>query len=113
MIAQGHTAYKTWKLKLSHSTVGGAGGTKNEDRVDGRFRESHRAEADLPRSQIRADQLDQLSMAGAFPVETALADGRPALLLDIGSVGNLAGDQWAQAQEVEATKAGRHPEEKA
>eukprot|EP00969_Alexandrium_andersonii_P259983 11495572-Alexandrium_andersonii.AAC.1 len=30
----------------------------------------------------------------AFHVETRLPSGKPALLLDIGSVGNLAGDEW-------------------
>ena len=32
----------------------------------------------------------------AYDVETRLPDGRQALLFDIGSVGNLAGDQWVQ-----------------
>eukprot|EP00969_Alexandrium_andersonii_P079808 3518419-Alexandrium_andersonii.AAC.1 len=30
----------------------------------------------------------------AYHVETGLPNGKPALLLDIGSVGNLAGDEW-------------------
>eukprot|EP00969_Alexandrium_andersonii_P159638 7053706-Alexandrium_andersonii.AAC.1 len=30
----------------------------------------------------------------AYHVETRLPNGKPALLLDIGSVGNLAGDEW-------------------
>ena len=41
-----------------------------------------------------------------YPVETRLASGKPALLLDIGSVGNLAGDEWVKQQALLATKAG-------
>eukprot|EP00969_Alexandrium_andersonii_P172094 7607452-Alexandrium_andersonii.AAC.1 len=37
---------------------------------------------------------DQAGEAG-YHVEIRLPSGKPALLLDTGSVGNLAGDEWA------------------
>ena len=46
-----------------------------------------------------------------YPVETRLSSGKPALLLDIGSVGNLAGDEWVKQQAVLATRAGLRPEQ--
>ena len=80
--------------------------------LDGSVRESHQAELDLPRPTIRAEHLDAISMARSFPVETCLGDGRPALLLDIGSVGNLAGDKWVQTQAAAAIRSGYKPEER-
>ena len=47
-----------------------------------------------------------------YHVETSLPDGRQALLLDIGSVGNLAGYQWVKEQAAAALAAGRTPEQK-
>ena len=40
-----------------------------------------------------------------YPVETRLSNGKPALLLDIGSVGNLAGDEWVKQQATLAVQA--------
>eukprot|EP00969_Alexandrium_andersonii_P361284 15457215-Alexandrium_andersonii.AAC.1 len=45
----------------------------------------------------------------AYHVETHLPNGKPALLLDVGSVGNLAGDEWARQQAAAALKAGQQP----
>jgi len=42
-------------------------------------------------------------------LSTRLADGRPVLIVDPGSVGNLAGDKWAKEVAVYAHKAGLHP----
>ncbi len=64
-----------------------------------------------------ADRVDQPqganSMANwgsqAYHTATRLTDGRSSLLLDIGSVGNLAGDLWVQKQAQEALKSGRVP----
>ena len=47
-----------------------------------------------------------------YHVETKLPNGEPALLLDIGSVGNLAGDQWVQEQARAAMHNGLRPEQK-
>ena len=44
-----------------------------------------------------------------YPVDTTLADGRQCLLLDIGSVGNLAGDQWVKSVALEAMRNGGNP----
>ena len=43
----------------------------------------------------------------AYHIRSQLPDGRPALLIDPGSVGNLCGDQWARSVAVAAKKAGR------
>ena len=47
-----------------------------------------------------------------YHVETRLPNGKPALLLDIGSVGNLAGDEWVRQQAAMALRAGLRPEQK-
>ena len=35
--------------------------------------------------------------ASVYPIRTQLADGRPSLIIDPGSVGNLCGDRWAKS----------------
>ena len=45
-----------------------------------------------------------------YHADTRLADGRPCLLLDIGSVGNLCGDKWAKEVAIHAAKHGANPE---
>ena len=47
----------------------------------------------------------------AYHTETRLKDGRSSLLLDIGSVGNLAGDEWVQNQARIAVHNKRKPEQ--
>ena len=32
----------------------------------------------------------------SYPIQTRLADGRPSIIIDPGSVGNLCGDEWAR-----------------
>ena len=44
-----------------------------------------------------------------YHIQTQLPDGRQAILLDIGSVGNLGGDKWAKRVAIEAAKRGRKP----
>ena len=39
-----------------------------------------------------------------------MPSGKPALMLDIGSVGDLAGDEWGQYQSAVAMRAGLRPE---
>ena len=46
-----------------------------------------------------------------YHVDTRLSDGRPSLLVDPGSVGNLGGDQWAREASKAALAAQRRPEE--
>jgi hypothetical protein len=45
----------------------------------------------------------------AFHTETRLADGRPSILIDPGSVGNLGGDRWARIVAKCALEHGRKP----
>ena len=44
-----------------------------------------------------------------FRIQTRLADGRPSLVVDPGSVGNLCGDAWAKTVAVAAAKNGQKP----
>ena len=44
-----------------------------------------------------------------YHIRSQLPDGRPALLIDPGSVGNLCGDRWARSVAVAAKRAGREP----
>ena len=44
-----------------------------------------------------------------YRANTRLADGRPALLVDPGSVGNLCGDSWAKSVAIAAHRAGHKP----
>ena len=48
----------------------------------------------------------------AFNVDTCFADGRQALLIDIGSVGNLARQKWVEQTVQLAVAAGKHPKRK-
>ena len=47
--------------------------------------------------------------AESFHTETRLRDGRPAILIDPGSVGNLGGDRWAQIVAKLALEHQRNP----
>ena len=45
----------------------------------------------------------------AYHIRSQLADGRPSILIDPGSVGNLCGDRWAHKVAQAAKNAGREP----
>ena len=45
----------------------------------------------------------------AFPIQTRLQHGRPSIIIDPGSVGNLCGDRWAKEVALMAKANGRHP----
>ena len=45
----------------------------------------------------------------AYHMHTRLPDGRPSLLVDPGSVGNLCGDKWAKEVAIAASKSGHTP----
>ena len=47
----------------------------------------------------------------SYHTDTRLRDGRPAILIDPGSVGNLGGDRWARDCSRAAVRAGRRPVE--
>jgi hypothetical protein len=55
----------------------------------------------------------QVPSCTLYHVETRLPNGKPALLLDIGSVGNLVGDELVRQQAAMALRAGLRPEQKA
>ena len=44
-----------------------------------------------------------------YHAQTRLSDGRPFLLIDPGSVGNLCGDEWAKQLAIAAAKRGHKP----
>ena len=44
-----------------------------------------------------------------FHIHTRLADGRPSTIIDLGSVGNLCGDQWAREVAQAAAQNGCNP----
>ena len=44
-----------------------------------------------------------------FHAQTRLPDGRPALIVDPGSVGNLCGDKWAREVAIRANRNGHRP----
>ena len=67
---------------------------------------------DLGEESRLAELSEEVVTAPTFHVETRLPNGKPALLLDIGSVGNLAGDAWVKQQAAVAMKAGKHPEQR-
>ena len=46
----------------------------------------------------------------SYHVQTRLADGRPSLVVDPGSVGNLSGDSWAREVAKAAARHGKKPE---
>ena len=48
-------------------------------------------------------------LCGSYPIHTTLADGRPSLIIDPGSVGNLCGDKWAKEVAIFAHKNGCKP----
>ena len=44
-----------------------------------------------------------------FHINTRLPDGRPSIIIDPGSVGNLSGDKWAREVAINASKNGLRP----
>ena len=50
-----------------------------------------------------------LSMSPSYPIQTSLADGRPSIIIDPGSVGNLCGDKWAKDVARLAVQNGHKP----
>ena len=60
-------------------------------------------------AHMEHDEGDGTTIASLFHVQTRLADGRPSLLIDPGSVGNLSGDSWAKGIAQAAAKNGHTP----
>ena len=47
--------------------------------------------------------------SSTFHIQTRLPDGRPALIVDPGSVGNLCGGKWAKEVAITANRNGHRP----
>ena len=63
--------------------------------------------ADTPAGDRQVD--GSSAVPRVYHVETILPNGKPALLVDIGSVGNLVGDEWVRLQVAAALRAGLRP----
>ena len=50
-----------------------------------------------------------LSAPASFHIQTRLVDGRPSIIVDPGSVGNLCGDKWAREVALAAHRTGHKP----
>ena len=48
-------------------------------------------------------------MCSSYPIKARLTDGRPSIIIDPGSVGNLCGDKWAKEVAILAHKNGHMP----
>jgi hypothetical protein len=55
------------------------------------------------------DHIDDVLYIKFYRIQTRLADGRPDVLVDAGSVGNLCGDRWAEEVAVAAARRDRRP----
>ncbi len=55
------------------------------------------------------NERDGFAIAPLFHVQIRLADGRPSLLIDPGSVRNLSGDAWAKGVAQAAARHGHTP----
>ena len=73
------------------------------------------SEASRPLLQVTSYFVEGLSLgvsqepSSVYHIRTALADGRPSLIIDPGSVGNLCGDRWAKTVAQAAARGGRNP----
>ena len=74
-------------------------------------RYNHTVHAPPPPQPALATQREEppLEMPNLYHIQTRLADGRPALIIDPGSVGNLCGDKWARELASAAARNGQHP----
>ena len=72
---------------------------------------NHTVHAPPPPQPARATQGAEppIEMPNLYHIQTRLADGRPALIIDPGSVGNLCGDKWARELATAAARNGHHP----
>ena len=57
------------------------------------------------RGPMRQLYTEESSAEFVHHINTQLSDGRPAILVDLGSVGNLCGDKWAEKVAKSAKRA--------
>jgi hypothetical protein len=55
------------------------------------------------------DHIDDVLYIISYHVQTRLADGRPAMIVDPGSVVNLCGGRWAKEVAIAASRCGQKP----
>ena len=73
-------------------------------------REGHSADTDGQYSSMASSRGSHSAEAtDAYHIQTRLTDGRPALVVDPGSVGNLCGDAWARGVAAAAHRHGHAP----
>ena len=68
---------------------------------------SGRQEADAVDEQTRSSYFSEDALG--YHIRTQLPDGRPSLIIDPGSVGNLCGDRWAKTVAQAAARNGKSP----
>ena len=78
----------------------------------GRARSRTQAPFTRPRSAPPNDSAGFLNCSSNYPIQTNLADGRPSIIVDPGSVGNLCGDKWARDVAMLAKRNGQKPYQK-
>ncbi len=80
------------------------------DDYDPDLDEERTAASDLsPRPTLMIHMSEERAGTAVYNVNTRLPDGRPALIVDPGSVGNLCGDKWAKEVALHAKRHGRQP----
>ena len=70
---------------------------------------NHTVHAPPPPQPVLETQRRTTNRHNLYHIQTRLADGRPALIIDPGSVGNLCGDKWARELATAAARNGHHP----
>ena len=68
---------------------------------------SERQEADAAANKANSSYFSEDSPG--YHIRTQLPDGRPSLIIDPGSVGNLCGDRWAKTVAQAAARSGKSP----
>ena len=68
---------------------------------------SESQEADAAAAQANSSFFSEDSLG--YHIRTQLPDGRPSVIIDPGSVGNLCGDRWAKTVAQAAARSGKKP----
>ena len=93
----------------SHTTVSNLLEVNSEHYTVGSTAGSPRNQQASSSSQTQTLLADAMPTGRHFHVHTRLPDGRPCLLIDPGSVGNLCGDKWAKSVAQAAARNGHKP----
>ena len=93
----------------SHTTVSNLLEVNSERYNVGSTADSPRNQQASSGSQTQALFADAMPTGRHFHIHTRLPDGRPCLLIDPGTVGNLCGDKWAKSVAQAAARNGHKP----